>query len=115
MPTIENIERFKQKLIEIGNEPEIAAERGEQIVDVRPPEAEDLSALLGIGDSDSGAAGAEAPDGTAETEDFDFDFGSLDEPDAGLAELAIDDLPDIPLVLKASFGNLIRLIDQAPQ
>ncbi|MFP4484313.1 MAG: periplasmic-type flagellar collar protein FlcA, partial [Spirochaetaceae bacterium] len=50
MPTREAIERFNRTLISLGNEPSIAAQRGEEIEEVAPPEEglpDDLSDLLG--------------------------------------------------------------------
>ncbi len=54
MPSLQNIEQFKEILNALGNEPQILAERGEALEDVKPPEEglpQDLSDLLGGGDA----------------------------------------------------------------
>ncbi len=52
MPTLEDINRIKSQLLEIGHEPSILAERGEEPVDIEPPETglpDDLNELLSDG------------------------------------------------------------------
>jgi tetratricopeptide (TPR) repeat protein len=56
MPTLEALEQFKEHTNQLGNEPEILAERGEHIEDLSPPESdvdEDLEGMLGDVDSDA--------------------------------------------------------------
>jgi len=72
MPSLEQIEQFKEVLNQLGDEPAILAERGESLEDVPAPETglpEDLTELLGdLGDLGPGTAeepggeGVEAPE-----------------------------------------------------
>ena len=61
MPSIQEIEQFKQVLNELGSEREILAERSEQIEDIPPPEeglSDDLRELLqGFGTEDAAGEG----------------------------------------------------------
>ena len=64
MPSLQEVEQFKAILNELGDEPEILVERGEEIEDVSPPEQglpEGLSDLL-----EGEAAGPEIPGPEAE-------------------------------------------------
>jgi len=100
MPTLQDIERFKEILNSLGSEPEILAARSEEIEEIPPPEqglAADLSELLEPSAEAAGEAPQEGFDefalpeeagagpGVAETagesegESPDFDFASLFE------------------------------------
>ena len=62
MPSLQEVEQFKSILNELGDEPEILAERDEEIEDVPPPEQglpEGLSELLETPEGPPAEAGAE--------------------------------------------------------
>jgi tetratricopeptide (TPR) repeat protein len=108
MPSLQNIESFKQLLNEIGDEPAILEELGQAIEDVTPPEAEDLSGLFddetglsGMDLVDEGAQDSEPsvpPNETTESPSFgnglDDELGSVDDdfPDGFDDELDISDI-----------------------
>ena len=88
MPTRDAIERFNRTLISLGNEPSIAAQRGEEIEDVTPSEEglpEDLSDLLGEGgDEDYDYSAEEAL--LSGVEDFGEEEEPSEEPEEGPPE-----------------------------
>jgi len=78
MPSRQDIQNFDKILTTLGNEPAIAARRGEEIEEVPEPEeglSEDISALLGE-DFDAGAG---APEGEAEPQSMDELFAAGEE------------------------------------
>lgn len=89
MPTREAIERFNRTLINLGNEPSVAAQRGEEIEDVAPPEeglSDDLSDLLSeTEETPEDGTPEETPDqgeeaGGAGEEEAPSEAGTTEEP-----------------------------------
>ncbi|MFW6228779.1 MAG: periplasmic-type flagellar collar protein FlcA, partial [Alkalispirochaeta sp.] len=71
MPSPERIEKLHDQLVPLGDEPAVAAERGEIIEPPRRPETnldDDLSALLDDAESDSERIGAQEGPGEGEAE-----------------------------------------------
>jgi tetratricopeptide (TPR) repeat protein len=68
MPTLQEVEQFKAILNELGDEPEVLAERGEEIEDVPPPEQGLPAGLSDLLDTEeqAGAPGAEEAPVTGE-------------------------------------------------
>jgi hypothetical protein len=88
MPSLDAIEQFNSHLKNLGSEPEILAERSEEMEDVPPPEqqlSQDLQDLLG-------PASEETPAGEEQKELTELDFASLfgEEAGEGLDELPPD-------------------------
>ena len=65
MPSLQEVEQFKNILNELGDEPEILAERDEEIEDVLPPEQDLLEGLSDLLETPEGAP-AEGPAPTGE-------------------------------------------------
>jgi tetratricopeptide (TPR) repeat protein len=88
MPSLERLDRFKNVVNSLGNEPAILEERGEHLEDVPRPEEglpDDLSALL------DDTEGVETED---EMEDF-FQDLMEEEPAGALDDLDLDELGDL--------------------
>ncbi len=84
MPTLEDINKIKSQILEIGHEPSILSERGETPVDVEPPESgipEDLNELLG-----DSLESFDLEDDTDVTNDFFMDDLEALEADLGMGE-----------------------------
>ncbi len=127
MPEIEEIEKFKEIVNSLGNEPSILAEKGEKIEDVPVPEeglSDDISQLLdgfsGEEPSDSQEISAEVIPGEA-LDDDDFLISSKEdrsEKVSGLEEPATDDfsLPDtLDMDLPAEGGEAFPEGDAASE
>ncbi len=88
MPSLERLDRFKNVVNSLGNEPAILEERGEHLEDVPRPEEglpDDLNALL------DDTEGVETED---EMEDF-FQDLMEEEPTGALDDLDLDELGDL--------------------
>jgi tetratricopeptide (TPR) repeat protein len=118
MPSTEQIEQIHEQLIPLGDEPRVAAERGEIIEPPARPQSgldDDLSALLDDTDDVTAIAQQQAADdGGADTSALLTDFDSLlnddDDEDGSSGTDAADDEPiidlgddDIPIPADYSF------------
>ncbi len=101
MPSLENIEKFKSVLNQLGDEPGILEERGEHLEDVPVPEEglpDDLSALLGDVEAELGIPEDEEE---GELDQLPADFAGGDTGEAGDVtsgfgdEAILDELEDV--------------------
>jgi tetratricopeptide (TPR) repeat protein len=98
LPTLERIRQFEKALVKLGAEPEILAERGEEIEEVAPPEegiAADLHDLL-TPPTGGAAAGPPAEEPAAEAPADEEPLDTLDLGAFGLEDEAAAEAPAEP-------------------
>ena len=96
MPTLEDLDILKSQVNEMGDEPRIAAARGERIQDVAPPEASVDADLEGLLDDEPVGGDDGIADGIDEMEaligSYAEDMESDDGDDAGFDAFDLDGL-----------------------
>jgi tetratricopeptide (TPR) repeat protein len=106
MPSQQDIDRFNETLIQLGNEPEILSERGERLEHVSAPEeglTPDLDALLSdtaVEEGEGGEAAEAPPEGAPSSSDEEagpegFDFSGISTPDE-FVDLGLDEALEEP-------------------
>ncbi|WP_144082880.1 periplasmic flagellar collar protein FlcA [Salinispira pacifica] len=105
---MDSLEQFNETLIQTGNEPEVARQRGEEVEAVTPPSPDEFpSATAGeaaaagaddffsnLSESLAGDEGEEAPDGLAPPEDDFLSELGLEDEEPPLPEFPGEEVPD---------------------